>query len=520
MPDDDVASGSQDNDPPALLVIRDLKKSYGGAHALKGVSFDVSAGEVHALLGENGAGKSTLVKILAGAERPDGGSLRFAGELLDHLTPREAQLRGIAVVHQELSLVPDLTVLENLFLGRERRQRRFCVDRGTSRRLAHAVSERMGVPLTLDAPVVSLSVAERQRVEIARALAFDARIIIMDEPSAVLAGEELTQLFRIVKSLRDQGVTIIYISHRLAEIRHLADRVTVLKDGRHVATRELEGLTEPQLVRLMVGRDLEPAKARSPSVGATALELHNLQLHAGTRPFSLRVSSGEVVGLAGLVGSGRTSVANVLAGLFKPYAGRIERAGEPVKLLTPRHAIAARIAVVPEDRRQQGLLLPLSMTQNVALPNLAKLSRLGLMRPRREKKLAQTVVHDLDIRPPDPAMVVGLLSGGNQQKVVLGKWLVQEPAPELFVFDEPTRGVDVGAKVEVHRVIAELAERGAAVLLISSELQEVIACSHRVVVMREGTVAGELSAPDVTEEAIMQLAVGEASVTTPSGVAL
>lgn len=509
MADDVVAGGDQAGAGATLLEIKDLRKSYAGVDALKGVSFDVRAGEVHALLGENGAGKSTMVKILAGAERPDEGSLRLNGEILGRLTPREAQRQGIAVVYQEFSLVPLLSVLENLFLGREQRHRRVCVDRGKSRRLARAVSDRMGVPLSLDTPVAMLSVAERQRVEIARALVFDARLIIMDEPSAVLAGEELEQLFRIVRALRNQGVSIIYISHRLAEIRHLADRVTVLKDGQHVTTRDLAGLTEPDLVRLMVGRNLEPASPHPLARGEIVLELQEVQLHTRTAPLSLQIRAGEVVGLAGLVGSGRSSVANTLAGMFQPHAGHILRNGLPVHLRTPRHAMRARIAVIPEDRREQGLLLPVSVSQNLALPNLGRLSRFGVLSGPREKELAAGVVRELDIRPPTSATPAALLSGGNQQKVVLGKWLSRVPAPEVFVFDEPTRGVDVGAKFEVHRLIAELVDRGAGVLLISSELPEILTCSHRVVVMRDGTSAGELRAPDITEEAIMQLAVGQ-----------
>jgi len=493
-----------------LLEVHDIRKRYGGVEALKGVSFDVLPGEVHALLGENGAGKSTLIKILAGAERADAGTLSFDGEVIDHMTPREGQRRGIAVVYQEFSLVPDLSVLENLFLGREPARRRFRLDRREAERRAHAISQRMGIPLALNAIVSSLSVAERQRVEIAHALSFDARLIIMDEPSAVLAGEELDQLFRIVRSLRDQGVAVIYISHRLVEIRQLADRVTVLKDGVHVTTREVTGMTEPELIRLMVGRNLEPAAARATKTGSRSLELIDVQLHETTEAFSVAIHAGEVVGLAGLVGSGRSSVANLLAGLAKPFGGEIRRAGQQVKLTTPRRAIAARIAVIPEDRRQEGLLLPMSLSQNVVLPNLHRMRRFGLLQGRRERQLAEECIRDLDIRPPRTSTPAGLLSGGNQQKVVLGKWLARHPVPEVFVLDEPTRGVDVGAKFEVHRLIADLAEQGAAVLLISSELPEILTCSHRVVVMREGTVAGELDREHLSEEAIMRLAVGTA----------
>ena len=492
-----------------LLEVKDVHKSFGGVRALRGVSLEVRPGEVHALLGENGAGKSTLVKILAGAERPDSGTLVWEGESLSQMTPREAQERGLAVVHQEFSLVPDLSVLDNLFLGREPRQKRALVDRAAESRLARRLEERMGVPLELDSPVATLSVAERQRVEIARALTFDANLIIMDEPSAVLAGHELEHLFRIVRALRDQGVAVIYISHRLVEIGHLADRVTVLKDGAYIATRDVADVDEQELIRLMVGRDLQPLAARITARGEVLVDVQDLRLHPTTKPFSFQVRAGEVVGLAGLVGSGRTTVADTLAGLFKPDAGVIRRNGRPVRLPTPRHAMRERIAVIPEDRRQDGILLPVSIRENIGLPNMDRVTRWGVVSRRRELALSTRMVKDLDIRTPTVNRAAGLLSGGNQQKVVLGKWLARDPVPEVFILDEPTRGVDIGAKAEVYRLIARLAENGAAVLLISSELPEVLTCSHRILVMRDGTLAGELSAEAATEETIMQLAVGD-----------
>jgi len=501
---------------PLFLSIDNICKSYGGVQALRGVSFDVRRGEVHALVGENGAGKSTLVKILAGAEHPEEGTVTCAGVEFGRLRPRDARRAGIAVVYQEFSLVPEMTVLENMFLGREPRRGRVSVDRASARRRAQVVSERMGVPLDLDAVIANLSVAERQRVEIARALTFDAQLIIMDEPSAVLAGAELQQLFEIVRTLRGSGVAIIYISHRLTEIRDLADRITVLKDGALVGTYDAASMSESQIIRLMVGRDLESVNRRVPPAGQVLLSMDDVRLYASTAPFQLRLHAGEILGVAGLVGSGRSTLASALAGLFRSHSGSIRVGERTVKLTNPRRSITAGIAVIPEDRRHDGLLLPYSIERNVSLPNLRNLTRWGFVRRRQERALAEQAVKDLDIRPATVGKAVGLLSGGNQQKVVLGKWLVRSPPPRVVVLDEPTRGVDVGAKLEVHRIVAALAESGAAVLVISSELSEILALCHRVIVMRSGTVAGELTGAALSEEAIMHLAISDSVLANPN----
>ncbi|WP_296603468.1 sugar ABC transporter ATP-binding protein [Nocardioides sp.] len=498
---------SMQRENTTLLRMRGISKRYGGVQALSAVDLDLRAGEVHALLGENGAGKSTLIKVLAGATQPDEGTVEIDGQVSAMATPAAARAAGVSVVHQEFSLVPTLTVLENLFLGTEIRARFGRVDWRAQRRAATEAAARMGVPLALDRRVETLSIAEQQRVEIARSLLFDAKIIVLDEPSAVLAGRELEQLFEIVRGLRDSGTGVVYISHRLSELTSLADRVTVLRDGKRVETRPMEGTTEADLIRLMVGRDIDAARHDRQHHGDVVLEVSGVRLFKGGPEIDLTVAAGEVVGIAGLVGSGRTRLANSLAGIHRPHAGEVRLCGRAVRLGSPRASVAAGMAVIPENRRDEGALLPHTISENVALPNLREVSRGGLVRRESERKLAEQVIARLDVRPKDTEARVGGLSGGNQQKVVIGKSLVRSPVPQLFVFDEPTRGIDVPAKHEVHRAIADLAAAGSAVILISSELPEVLQCSHRILVMREGAIAGELPM-GASEEDVMSLAVG------------
>ncbi len=490
-----------------LIAARGIHKRYGGIVALDDVSLEVLPGEIHALVGENGAGKSTLVKILTGAEESDSGEVTILGEEVGTLTPEKARERGVGAVYQEPSLVPELTVLENMFLGRELRGRGRVLERKAMRQQAQAALERVGARTRLGREVGALSVAERQLVEIARALVRKAEVLIFDEPSAVLSGPELDRVFKVIQELRSSGLGILYISHRLAEIFRLADRATVLKDGRVVASRAVAGLTTDELIRLMVGRDIGTRPARTPPGDRVVLEVRELELRPDREPVSFELRSGEVLGVAGLVGSGRSRLANALGGIRPARSGLVLRNGRPVRLKRPRDAVKVGIVVIPGDRKREGLILAQSVRANVGQASLRELSTAGVVRSRDEKRLAAEAVRRFGIRPPATERQAWTLSGGNQQKVVLGKWLVRRPAPEVAILDEPTRGVDVGAKYEIYRLIDELADGGAGVLLISSELPEVIAMSDRIIVMSNGQVAGTLEPDDFSEERILRLAV-------------
>ncbi len=490
-----------------LISARGIHKRYGGIVALDDVSLEVLPGEIHALVGENGAGKSTLVKILTGAEAADSGEVAILGERVDSLTPEKARERGVGAVYQEPSLVPELTVLENIFLGRELRNRGRMLERKAMRRKAREALDQVGARVRLGGEVGALSVAERQLIEIARALVLEAEVLIFDEPSAVLSGPELDRVFKVIKELRSSGLGILYISHRLAEIFRLADRATVLKDGRAVASRPVAGLTTDELIRLMVGRDIGARPPRAAPRESVVLEARELELRPGAEPVSLELRAGEVLGVAGLVGSGRSRLADALGGIRPARSGLILRNGRPVRLKRPRDAVRAGIVVIPEDRKREGLILAQSVRANVGIASLRELSTAGVVRTRDEKRLAAEAVRRFGIRPPAPEREAWTLSGGNQQKVVLSKWLVRKPTPEVAILDEPTRGVDVGAKYEIYRLIDELVDGGAGVLLISSELPEVIAMSDRIIVMSNGEVAGTIEPHEYSEERILRLAV-------------
>jgi ABC-type sugar transport system ATPase subunit len=491
-----------------LIAARGIHKRYGGITALDNVSLEVLPAEIHALVGENGAGKSTLVKIMTGAESPDAGELTILGEEVGALTPEKARERGVGAVYQEPSLVPGLTVLENMFLARELRRRVGVLERKAMRRQARAALDRVGAHIQLGRDVAALSVADRQLVEIARALVFDARVLIFDEPSAMLSGRELDRVFTVIEELRASGLGILYISHRLAEIFRLADRATVLKDGRVVAARAVAGLTTDELIRFMVGRDIgdRPPRKRRPGE-RVVLEAQGIELRPDSEPVSFELRSGEVLGVAGLVGSSRSRLAGVLGGIRPARAGVVLRNGRPVRLKRPRDAVRAGIVVIPEDRKREGLILAQSVRANVGLASLDELSTAGVVRNADEKRLADQAVRVFGIRTPSTEAAARTLSGGNQQKVVLSKWLVRKPPPEVAILDEPTRGVDVGAKFEIYNLIDELVEGGAGVLLISSELPEVIAMSDRIIVMSAGQIAGTLQPHEFNEERILKLAV-------------
>lgn len=511
-----VASSDAADAP--ILAVRGIRKAFGGVQALQDVAFEVFPGEIHALVGENGAGKSTLVKILSGAYKPDDGEIELSGQRATSISPSAAREFGLAVIYQDFNLIPWMSVLDNVFLGRELRNWVGVLDRRAMHTQTVTLFEQLGVRLDPDARVAGLSVAQQQIVEIAKALATKAKVIIMDEPSAVLAGTELDRLFDVVRALRDQGVAVIYISHRLVEVFAFARRVTVLKDGHVVGTRAVTEITMGDLVRMMVGRDLQQS-ASSPGFvkGEPLLALRDVQVRPRGPLINCEVHAGEIVGIAGLVGSGRTSLARALAGVEPLAGGRVERRGQAIHLRRPQDAIRHGIVLVPEDRKEQGVLLPLSVEKNVSLPSLWRLSSAGFIRGHQERVLGQKAIQDLDIRPPRPTVQVESLSGGNQQKVVLAKWLLTQP--EVILLDEPTRGIDVGAKFEIHRIMSELAGSGAGILMISSELPEIIAMSDRILVMKDGAIVGSLSKREASEEAIMRLAVGhdEAAISQMPG---
>ncbi|MBT9282755.1 MAG: sugar ABC transporter ATP-binding protein [Hydrogenibacillus schlegelii] len=493
-----------------LVEMEGISKSFHGVEVLRDVGFTLYAGEVHALLGENGAGKSTLMKILSGIYRKDRGVIRIRGAIQEIDSPRRAAELGIAVIHQELDLVPTLTVAENIFLGREpRRRRRVGLDRGRMLREAREMLELLGMDLDPALPVERLSMAEQQMVEIARALLRKSEILILDEPTAALTEREIDHLFRVLRRLKQSGTGMVYISHRMEEIFRLSDRITVLRDGRVVATMRTEEATFEALIRQMVGRPLEmryPKKSVAP--GPERLVVEHLSVPGKLHDISFAVRRGEILGVAGLVGAGRSELARALFGLEPVRGGTIRLDGRPIVLRHPRDAIRAGIAFVPEDRKRQGLVLDRSVQDNVLLPTLSRLSRWGWLARGRERAEAETMIARLSIRPPDPARAVRTLSGGNQQKVVVGKWLFQ--TPKVLMLDEPTRGVDVGAKREMYEIMHALAREGVAMLMISSDLPELLGMSDRILVLHEGRVSGRFTRSEATQEAVMIAMAGGA----------
>jgi ribose transport system ATP-binding protein len=501
------------------LEVRGLLKSFPGVRALDGVGLSAAAGEVLAVVGENGAGKSTLMKILAGVYQPDAGEILLDGRPVRFSGVRDALNHGIVLIHQELNLADNLSVAANLFLGRERLRGGPLgwLDRASMTREAGSLLRRVGLNVPPNRPVGELPIGQQQLVEIARALAQSARIIIMDEPTSSLSQKETETLFGVIADLKRVGVTVLYISHRLAEVRAVADRVTVLRDGRNAGELSREQISHAAIVRLMVGRDLKQFYSRRhtptsppPAVGeerVRGVEVRGVRYAGGpATPVSFDVRSGEIVGLAGLVGAGRTELAEALFGLRPIVAGEVRLNGRPVRIRSPRSAIRHGLLLSPEDRRLHGLILPDSVEHNLSLPNLDMLSLLRWVRRRREASLARGLVDRLRVRTPTIAKPVGLLSGGNQQKVALGKWLAR--APTVLILDEPTRGVDVGARGEIYALMDQLAGDGVAILMISSDLEEVLGMSDRVLVLHEGRLAGELGRAELTEEAVMHLATG------------
>ncbi|MFE9852630.1 sugar ABC transporter ATP-binding protein [Streptomyces sp. NPDC005576] len=493
-----------------VLALEGVSKSFGAVRALRGVSLRLHAGEAHALAGENGAGKSTLIKALAGVHRPDAGTVLLDGRPVEFHGPADARDAGVAVIYQEPTLFPDLSVAENIFVGRQPRRSLGRVDHRAVKRAAAELFERLGVDLDPDQPARGLSIADQQLVEIAKALSFDARVLIMDEPTAALTGSEVARLFGVVGALRAQGAAVLFISHRLEEIFALCQRVTTLRDGTWISSEPIDGLSEDDLVRRMVGRDLDELYPKQVTeIGEVALSVRRLTREGVFTDVSFDVRRGEIVGLAGLVGAGRSEVARAVFGVDRFDGGEVEVLGKRLKPGAPSVAMAAGLALVPEDRRAQGLVMDMSIERNIGLTGFAETTRAGVMDRGAERDRAVDWAVKLQVKYARLADVVGTLSGGNQQKVVLAKWLATRP--QVLIVDEPTRGIDVGTKAEVHRLLSSLAAEGVAVLMISSDLPEILGMADRVLVMHEGRLTAEIPRSEATEETVMAAATGRAA---------
>jgi ribose transport system ATP-binding protein len=495
--------------PDPLLRIQNISKRYPGVKALDNVSFDVYPSDVHVLMGENGAGKSTLMKILSGAYQPDEGSLTLAAEQVHFRDPIQARHHGIGMIYQELTVLPNLSVGRNIMLGQEPMTALWQVNWRKLYQEAQAVLDELDLALDVRAPLQTLNIAQRQMVEIARAVQQRPRLMIMDEPTSALGKHEEEVLFALIDRLKARGVSIIYISHRMDEVFRLADTITVLRDGQHMDTRPAGDFSRESLIELMVGRNVDIGRheGESQARGEARVTTSNLSVTNTLHDITFNLHAGEVLGVAGLVGAGQTQLAELLFGLRQPDAGTLSLDGHPINLPSPQAAIKAGIAYVPEDRKDLGLVLMMSVQNNLTLAALKQHSRSGLLNLRALKTSAQTWVDRLGIRTANLKQQVDSLSGGNQQKVVLAKWLSLQP--RVLILNEPTRGVDVGAKVDVHKLIRDIAASGVAVLMISSELPEVLSVSDRIMVMWQGQVTGILPAEGATEEQVLALAFGE-----------
>ncbi len=506
--DENKETGSPSSQSPFLLEVRNLIKEFPGVRALDGVSLHLNRAEVLAVIGENGAGKSTLMKILAGVQEPNSGEVLVDGRTTRIESCRRATELGIVLIHQELNLADNLDIGANVFLGRE--PRRFgLIDRKTIRDQSARCLAKVGLELSPDTIVGRLPIGQQQLVEIAKALSVNARVLIMDEPTSSLSAGETLRLFEVVKDLRESGVSVIYISHRLGEVKELADRVTVLRDGQNAGELSKAEINHENMVRMMVGRDVSQFYARQPREPGDVLlsvkELSSPEWPQHKATFEVR--AGEIVGIAGLVGAGRTELIQAIFGVTKPPTGEVRLSGQVLKIDSPQDAISAGLALVPEDRKQHGLVLEATVRRNVGLAGLRQHSRpFGFLNQSRESADTDRMISDMRIRTPGPVQIVKFLSGGNQQKVVIGKWLALEP--KLLLLDEPTRGIDVGAKQEIYQLMEKLAESGVGVLFVSSEMEEILGMSDRVLVMHEGRISGELPREELSEEAIMRLATG------------
>jgi rhamnose transport system ATP-binding protein len=494
-----------------IIALTSASKSYGAVHALREVDLSLRPGEVRALIGENGAGKSTLVKILGGVVRRDSGGMLVDGESADFHSPHDARDAGIAVIYQEPTLFGDLSIAENVVMGYHPLRGLKRIDRRAMHRRVQDLLDRLGVRLDPERPVRGLSIADQQIVEIAKALSFDARVLIMDEPTAALSGAEVERLFKVVRTLREQGAAVLFISHRLEEVFAICDTVTVMRDGAVVHDALIADMTPDEMVRRMVGRELTTMfPKQDATIGTAVLEVHRLTREGVFFDISFNVRQGEIVALAGLVGAGRSEVARAIFGIDRADAGHVEVDGKRLPTGKPVAAIRAGVGFVPEDRRQQGLVMDLSIARNTSLTQLGSLAKGGFIRSAAENALATEWGTKLQLKYHRLEDTVGTLSGGNQQKVVLAKWLSTQP--KLLIIDEPTRGIDVGTKAEVHRLLSELAGQGLAVLMISSELPEVLGMADRVLVMHEGRLTAELSRAEADEESVIRAATGQLEV--------
>ncbi len=491
-----------------IVEMKNIHKSFFNVQVLKGVDFDLVPGEIHALMGENGAGKSTLMKILTGIHKSNSGEIHYKGNLTEYHSPKEAEKAGIAVIHQELNIIPYLTVAENMFLGKELRRQPFGILK--TKEMNEKTREylnRLGIDLDPQMEAGDLSVGQQQMIEIARAIAADTEVLIMDEPTAALTDREIETLFTVMNQLRKEGVAIIYISHRMEEIFRMCDRITVLRDGQSIGTKVTSETDFEEIVKMMVGRELgERFPERTAEIGEDRFVVKDLSLEGLFQNISFNVRKGEILGVAGLMGAGRTEIMETIFGARKKTGGRIYMDGKELNIRKPHHAIEAGIGFITEDRKDEGLVLGLTVRENLAIPNLKKLSKSAVIVKQKEKQWTEEMIQKLRIKTSGPEQEVKSLSGGNQQKVVFGKWLGIEP--KLLILDEPTRGVDVGAKKEIYSIMNELTEKGFSIIMVSSELPEILGMSDRVMVIHEGKLTAILDKKEASQEKIMEAATG------------
>lgn len=498
-----------------LVIMEDIHKRFPGVYALRGCRFDLKRGEVHALVGENGAGKSTLMKILAGVYKQDEGKIVYMGEEQEQLSPRVAQDKGIAIIHQELNLMPHLTAAENIYIGREPRRGGIFTDDAKMNRDAKALFERLDLRLSPQTRVADITVAGQQMIEIARALSFSSKVLIMDEPTAALTNREIDELFDIIRALKLQGVGIVYISHRMEELMQMTDRITVMRDGQYIQTVATAETSREEIIKMMVGRTIfeAPKTKGEAQTNEVVLEARHLS-SAVLKDVSFNLRRGEILGFAGLMGAGRTEVARAVFGADRLTEGEVLVRGKPIRLREPRDAVCSGIGYLSEDRKRYGLALGLSVRDNTVLAALNRFSRFGFVRFREAAEATERYIQMLKTKTPNMMQDVKNLSGGNQQKVIIAKWLARDC--DIFIFDEPTRGIDIGAKSEIYKLLSELAEAGKAIIMISSELPEILRMSDRVAVMCEGRLTGILPIEEANQESIMHYATLRSSVTDRS----